>query len=74
MGKRQKRINMTEGYTSWVPYLRQEVNVVCASGIVYHGLLVLVQSDVIAIQDFSGNHFRIAFTDLKELIVDYVSS
>ncbi len=73
MGKRQKRINITEGYSSWMPYLQQEVNVVCSSGIVYHASLVSVDANFIGMQDFSGNRFKIAVKDLKELIVDYVS-
>jgi ferredoxin-fold anticodon binding domain-containing protein len=73
MGKRQNRINCTAGLTDWTPYITQEVNVICCSGVVYHGVLKAVESDFILLKDFSGTTVKLSIVDLKELIIDYVS-
>jgi len=73
MGKRQIRVNYTAGISSWVPYLHQEVNVVCHSGVVYFGHLVELDAQYIRLQDKSGNAMKLETSTLKELIVDFVS-
>ncbi len=73
MGKRQKRINCTAGLSSWTPYVEQEVNVICCSGVVYHGMLISVEKDSIRLKDFAGSTVKLSIVDLKELIIDYVS-
>jgi hypothetical protein len=73
MGKRQTRVDYIKGSDAWSRYKDQEVNVVCLSGIVYHGLLMFVSLDFIQVKDLSGNTFKLVASDLKELIIDYVS-
>jgi ferredoxin-fold anticodon binding domain-containing protein len=73
MSKRQKRI-ILEGSTSiLIKYMQEEVNVVCNSGAVYHGVLYRVESEYILLKDLSGSTVKLFVKELKEMILDYVS-
>jgi hypothetical protein len=73
MGKRQKRINSTEGYRSWEAYVEHDVTVISSAGGVYHGKLLAVDSGIVRLNDLSGKTLKLVFSELKEMIVDFVS-
>ena len=73
MSKRQKRITCQGNTSVLLEYIEQEVNVVCNSGEVSHGILHTIEKDYIEIKDFSGNKIKLSLLQLKELIIDYVS-
>ena len=73
MSKRQKRITFQGNTSVLLEYIEQEVNVVCNSGEVFHGILHTIEKDYIEIKDFSGNKIKLSLLQLKELIIDYVS-
>ena len=73
MGKRQQRIEVYQASLVWSNYLGKEMNVVCANGAVYHGVLEKVEEKKILLKDLLGEKVVLSIDHIKEIILDFVT-
>ncbi|MDB5273186.1 MAG: hypothetical protein JWO58_1553 [Chitinophagaceae bacterium] len=73
MGRRQQRIEVDRGSLVWTDYTGKEMQVICANGAVYHGVLKKANDKKIFIKDLSGVEFTLAIETIKEIILDFIT-